>query len=84
MNLEPIREAIRRQPFCSFTLRLADGRAIEFDHPEFIALTSRVVVVTNAMTDAVSFLEPLLIVSLEYARAIPAADGESKQGGDAA
>jgi hypothetical protein len=39
MNISGIREALHKQPFESFTIRLADGRALPVPHPDFIAAT---------------------------------------------
>ncbi len=64
MDMNSIREALRRQPFQPFVLRLADGRSVPVDHPEFVATTSRIVVVA-AEDSSLSVIEPLLIVSLD-------------------
>ena len=65
MDLNGIREAIRRQPFRPFTIRLADGRSIPVSHPEFVAVGTRLAIVV-AGDDSWSVVEPLLIVSLDY------------------
>jgi hypothetical protein len=67
MVLEAIRQAIRRQPFRSFTLRLADDRELPVAHPDFIAISGRKLIVTNATDEVYSIVEPLLIVSITYA-----------------
>jgi hypothetical protein len=36
--IEGLREAVRRQPFEPFSIRLADGRAMRVPHSEFVAL----------------------------------------------
>jgi hypothetical protein len=68
MDLNSIRDALRQQPFRPFTLGLADGRKVTVKHPEFVALTRRIVVVADE-DSTLTILEPLLIVSLERAAA---------------
>ena len=63
MDLNTIRDALRQQPFESFTIRLADGRAEVVKHPEFVAVGPRIVVVVRE-DNTVLKIEPLLIVSL--------------------
>ncbi|MHC4301105.1 MAG: hypothetical protein ACYS7Y_27850 [Planctomycetota bacterium] len=65
MDLEGIREALRRQPFEPFALRLADGRSLDVPHPEMVAVGKRRVIVVEP-DDSWSVAEPLLIVSLDY------------------
>jgi hypothetical protein len=73
MDSGAIREAMHQQPFRPFSLRLADGRTIDIPHPDFIAIAGngRRFVVFNATNDAMSILEPLLVVSIEYAATEP-------------
>ncbi len=65
MDLQGIREALRRQPFEPFNIRLADGRSLAVPHPEMVAVGKRRVIVVEA-DDSWSVIEPLLIVSLDY------------------
>ncbi len=65
MDLEGVRDAVRRQPFEPFTIRLADGRALPVRHPEFVAVGTRRVIYV-AEDDSWSVVEPMLIVSLDY------------------
>lgn len=65
MDLNGIREALHRQPFEPFVIRLADGRALSVPHPDFVAVGNRRMVVV-AEDDSWSVVEPLLIVSLDY------------------
>jgi len=60
-----IREALHRQPFEPFRLRLADGRALAVPHRDFVALHPRWIIVIN---DDASWavVEPLLIVSIDF------------------
>ena len=64
MDIAGVREALHRQPFEPFEIRLADGRSLAVPHPDFVALgTRRIVVVTE--DDRTLIMEPLLIVSLD-------------------
>ena len=65
MDLNGIREALHRQPFEPFVIRLADGRALSVPHPDYVAVGARRIVVV-AEDDSWSAIEPLLIVSLDY------------------
>ena len=64
MDIQGIREALHRQPFEPFTIRLADGRFLRIPHPDFVAVGPRRIVVVGE-DDSWSIIEPLLIVSLE-------------------
>jgi len=64
MDLQGLREALRKQPFEPFAIRLADGRALAVQHPEFVAVGTRRAVIL-AEDDSWSFIEPLLIVSID-------------------
>jgi len=65
MDVNAVRDVLHKQPFRPFSLRLADGRELFIPHPDFIAVSPRLVVVINPQTEAVTTLEPLLIVSIE-------------------
>jgi hypothetical protein len=65
MDLQGIREALLRQPFEPFSIRLADGRSLAVPHPEMVAVGKRRVIVVEP-DDSWSVVEPLLIVSLDY------------------
>lgn len=64
MDLNSIRNALRAQPFQPFDLCLADGRRVAVTHPEFVAMTNRIVVVLDENNFSKT-VEPLLIFSLE-------------------
>ncbi len=64
MDIQGIREALHREPFEPFAIRLADGRSLPVPHPDFVALGPRRIVVV-AEDDSWSVIEPLLIVSLD-------------------
>ena len=65
VDLAVIREALHRQPFEPFTIRLADGRKLAVHRPDFVAVGPRRAVVLGP-DDSWSVVEPLLIVSLDY------------------
>ena len=64
MDVAGIREALHRQPFEPFLIRLADGRSLPVPHPDFVAVGKRRIVVVGE-DDATAIVEPLLIVSLD-------------------
>ncbi|MGA2618363.1 MAG: hypothetical protein ABSF26_12185 [Thermoguttaceae bacterium] len=64
MDIAGVREALHKQPFEPFAIRLADGRSLIVRHPDFVALGSRRIVVVGE-DDSTSMIEPLLIVSLD-------------------
>ncbi len=66
MDITGIREAMHKQPFEPFAMQLADGRSLAVRHPDFVAVHPRRVIVI-AEDGAWSVVEPLLIVSLDYA-----------------
>jgi len=66
MDIAGVREALHREPFEPFLIRLADGRSLEVRHPEFVAVGKRrIVVIANDEVESWSAIEPLLIVSLD-------------------
>ncbi|MEX1231265.1 MAG: hypothetical protein WEB58_13550 [Planctomycetaceae bacterium] len=64
MDIAGVREALHRQPFEPFSIALADGRKLSVNHPDFVALGQRRIVVVGE-DDATAMIEPLLIVSLD-------------------
>jgi hypothetical protein len=66
MNVDTIRQAVRRHPFVPFTVRMNDKRVFFVPHPEYIAVSRREIYIVDPATDAGTFLEPVLIASLEY------------------
>ena len=64
MDIQGLREALHREPFEPFSMRLADGRSLSVSHPDFVALGARRIVVVSE-DDSWSVIEPLLIVSLD-------------------
>jgi hypothetical protein len=64
MDLNGLREALRKQPFEAFPIRLADGRSLAVRHPEIVAVGQRRAVVIGE-NDSWSWIEPIPIVSLD-------------------
>ena len=65
MDIAGVREALHKQPFEPFVIRLADGRSLPIPHRDFVALSPRRIVVV-AEDGSWSVVEPLLIVSIDY------------------
>jgi hypothetical protein len=79
MDLRVVREALRKEPFDPFVIRLADGRALTINHPEFVAIGKRRLVVIEP-DDSWSILEPLMIVSLdEMKKDSPGGNGKKRR-----
>jgi hypothetical protein len=78
MDIAGVREALHRQPFEPFRIRLAEGRSLPVPHPDFVALTPRRVIV-GAKDDSWSIIEPLLIVSLDSMPARPKGGNGSRR-----
>ena len=82
MDIAGIRDAITRQPFLPFELRLADGRGMPVRHPDFIMISpNNRCIAVFAPDDTMSIVEPLLVVSIEYppvpAGGAPGANGSA-------
>jgi hypothetical protein len=75
-----LREAIRRQPFKPFDIRLADGRSLPVRHPEMLAVGKRLAVLVQD-DDSLVWLEPLLVVSIEWPGQQPEGDDGNGAGG---
>lgn len=71
MDVNVIRQALHKQPFQPFVFRLADGRHLSIPHPDFVAVSNRLVIVIGPQDETITWLEPLLIVSIEYASSAP-------------
>jgi hypothetical protein len=67
MTGEDIRTALPQTPFIPFTARLADGRALLVKHPEFVVVTRRNLIVADPDTDAITWVDPMLALSLDFA-----------------
>jgi hypothetical protein len=69
MDVNRFREALHKQPFEPFLFRLVDGRQRAVPHPDFVAVSTRRVLVIRPLDESVTWLEPLLIDSINYAGA---------------
>jgi hypothetical protein len=79
MDIEGVREALHKEPFQPFVMRLADGRALTVPHPDFLAVGKRRLVLIDE-NDGWSFIEPLMIVSIEQAKkAGPGGSGKKRR-----
>ena len=65
MDINGIKQALHKEPFEPFTIRLADGRGLDVPHPDFVAIGPRRVIVV-AQDNSWTVVEPLLIVSLDH------------------
>jgi hypothetical protein len=80
MHVDLVRDALHKQPFQPFLLRLADGRSVYVAHPDFVAVSPRQVHVISPVDESVSWLEPLLIVSIEFVGAAKVASTSDGNG----
>jgi hypothetical protein len=70
MDIKGVREALHKQPFQPFVMRLADGRSLPVQHPDFLAVGKRRLVLIDE-DDGWSFIEPLMIVSIDQIKKTP-------------
>ena len=79
MTIERLTELLRAQPFQPFDIRLADGRAIRVNHPEFASRSpnGRTVVVFQP-DDSMSIIDLFLALSLDPVP--PGRNGARKRG----
>jgi hypothetical protein len=65
MTIEQLRAAREANPFCPFTIHLADGRTHRIPHRDYLSMspTGRTVIVYQA-DDAWSILDLLLVTEL--------------------
>jgi len=66
MNIRIVREALHKEPFEPFAIRLADGRSVPVPHRDFVAVGRRRVHVILE-DDSGMTIEPFMIVSLDTA-----------------
>jgi hypothetical protein len=73
MTVEQFRATLHQQPFRPFTIRMADGRAFEVVHRDFVALSpaGRTVIVFQR-DETYSVLDLLLMSELQVANGHPA------------
>ena len=65
MRIAELRQAHRSQPFRPFSIRVADGREYAVNHPEFLMLGSRSLVV-HTPKDAFEIIDTAMITSLHF------------------
>jgi hypothetical protein len=63
MTIEQIRRAHRAQPFHPFEMHLADGRALQVPHPEFLAIAPPGRTIGVGMPDGTIEIVDLLLVT---------------------
>jgi hypothetical protein len=70
MTIEQLKAVYDAQPFQPFVIHLADGRAMNVDHREFLMAppTGRTVVVWQPPDDAFHIIDLLLVTDLEVKR----------------
>jgi hypothetical protein len=73
MTTEQFRAMLHQQPFRPFTIRMADGRAFEVAHRDFVAMspTGRTIIVYQH-DENFSVLDLLLMSELQVANGHPA------------
>ena len=78
MTSDRLEEMFKAQPFRPFDIRLADGRAVRVQHPEFIARSpsGRTAVVFQP-DDSMTVIDVFLAVRLD--KAPPAKNGSKKR-----
>lgn len=66
MTADQFRATLHQQPFCPFTIRMADGRAFEVAHRDFVAMSpsGRTVIVYES-DESYSVLDLLLMSELQ-------------------
>ena len=74
MTTEQLRDMLNMQPFRPFMAHLADGRAVEIQHPEFIAYGGGRTFVVYLRDDHFEVIDLLLVSSLEVI------NGQSRRG----
>jgi len=65
MNIETLREFVRRQPFEPFVIRMSNGEVHEILHPECLAIGKNRVVVTDPDTDRTVYCALIHINTVE-------------------
>jgi len=67
LNTKTIRERLHQSPFTPFRICLSGGRRIAVQHPDFVEIGGRVVLVTDRH-DTIQRLDSLHLVSLDDLR----------------
>ena len=69
MNMDTIREWLRRQPFEPFVLRMSNGESHEVRHPECMALGKTRIIVSYPDADRVVHLSLIHVNAIEAVQA---------------
>ena len=71
MTTDQFRATLHQQPFRPFTIRMADGRAFQVAHPDFVAQSQsgRTVIVFQA-DESYSVIDLLLLSELQVSSSI--------------
>ena len=78
MTIDKLQEVHHAVPFRSFTIRLADGRAYNVPHPDFLSYSpngGRTVIVYGA-GDSFSILDLLLVTDLAVHQTAASTNGQ--------
>ena len=71
MTVEQLRSALRNSPFRPFTIRMADGRAFDVAHRDFVAQSpSGRTVIVFQQDESYSVLDLLLMSELQVANGL--------------
>lgn len=70
MTFETLRDVIYNRPFNPFVLKLADGRSLRVDHPEFVGFVGdkRTLMVSFEGSGHFELVDLILINSVEVGR----------------
>jgi hypothetical protein len=71
VTIEQLRTTVKAQPFVPFTLRLADGRSYDIEHPDFISSHPQgrtVIVYKPGENGDLEIIDLLLVVGIEVHR----------------
>jgi hypothetical protein len=66
MRVDEIRAALTKRPFRSFLVRLADGRAIRIEHPDFALLSpDGRTLIAYQRDNSFNIIDVMLVLDLE-------------------
>ena len=74
MTIDELRKIVHAVPFQPFRLHLADGRAVQVPHPDFIAIggQGRTVIVTSQDETLWNLVDLVLVTDIEVQGSAPA------------
>ena len=72
MTIQQLRNATQAAPFRPFVIRMADGRAFDIPHPDFLFLTpgGRTAIACRS-DEEFSILDVLLMTEIEFRQPVP-------------